>query len=109
MRVNPNLNPAVQNAEASKTNNAAKTQSAERSKRLTTKEHVSGIEAGKTEFSGRAREMAQAKDVATQAPDVRDERIAELKRRIASGDYKVDAKAIADRMVDDHRGMAGIG
>jgi negative regulator of flagellin synthesis FlgM len=67
---------------------------------------VSG--AANTEISSKAKEMAKAKDVAASAPDVREEKIAELKRRIAAGKYQVDSDAIADRMVNDHL-SAGIG
>lgn len=58
--------------------------------------------AAKPEISARAREFSQAKDVAAKAPDVREDRIAELKKKIASGNYQVNAQAIADKMVDEH-------
>lgn len=61
-----------------------------------------------TEISAKGKEFAKAKAVANGAPDVREEKIAALKARIAEGKYKVDADAIADRMVDDHLKM-GIG
>lgn len=60
------------------------------------------------EISGKARELAQAKEVASGAPDVREEKIAKLKEMIANGKYKVDAHAVADRMVDEHL-SSGIG
>jgi len=34
--------------------------------------------------------------------------VAELKKRIAEGKYKVDANAVADRMVDEHLNTAGL-
>jgi negative regulator of flagellin synthesis FlgM len=61
----------------------------------------------RTEISGRAREMAKAKDVATTAPDVREEKIQELRRRMAEGKYKVDPNALADKIVDDHLSLPG--
>lgn len=65
-----------------------------------------GQPAGKTdgakaEISPRAREAATAKAVASDAPDVREAKIAELKRRIDAGNYKLDATAVADRMVNE--------
>lgn len=57
---------------------------------------------GAPQISEKAKQMAAAKTAAAQAPDVREDRVAELKKKIASGSYKVDANAIADRMVDDH-------
>src|ERR1700746_3883953 len=56
----------------------------------------------KTEIPARGRELAQAKEVAGNAPDVREEKIAKLKEMIAAGKYKVDPQAVADRMVDEH-------
>ncbi len=58
--------------------------------------------ASSPEISTQAKDMAKAKSVAASAPEVREERIAELKRRIESGEYKVNAEAVADKMVDDH-------
>jgi negative regulator of flagellin synthesis FlgM len=66
------------------------------------------VAGGTPEISARAKEMARAKAVADGAPDTREAKIAELKKRIAEGSYKVDAKAVADRMVDDHL-SSGIG
>lgn len=61
-----------------------------------------------TEISAKAKEFARAKEVASSAPDVREEKIAELKRRISAGKYQIDADAVADRMVDDHLKMSGM-
>jgi len=74
----------------------------------TKKPSAGAVESSKAEISGRGREMANAKAAASDAPDVREERIAELKRRVSAGKYSVDADKIADRMVDDHL-SAGIG
>ena len=60
------------------------------------------------EISAKGRELAQAKEVASNAPDVREEKIAKLKEMINAGKYKVDAHAVADRMVDEHL-SSGIG
>ena len=62
----------------------------------------------KAEISSKGKEFAKAKAVANDAPDIREEKIAALKARIAEGKYKVDADAIADRMIDDHL-RTGIG
>jgi negative regulator of flagellin synthesis FlgM len=59
-------------------------------------------------ISAKAKDFVQARSIASDAPDIREEKIAELKRRIASGGYKVDADEIADRMVDEHI-KSGIG
>jgi negative regulator of flagellin synthesis FlgM len=58
--------------------------------------------AAKVELSGRGRDALAARAAAQGAPDVREDKIAELKKRIAAGGYKVDADAIADKMVSQH-------
>ncbi len=60
------------------------------------------------EISAKAREFAKAKEVASSAPDVREQRIADIKARIASGKYEVNSQAIADKLVDEHV-SSGIG
>jgi negative regulator of flagellin synthesis FlgM len=61
------------------------------------------------EISAKGREFAQAKAVANEAPDVREDKIADIKRRIAEGKYNVSADKIADRMVDEHISTGGLG
>lgn len=64
------------------------------------------IDTGVTEkvaISGRGKDIAKAKELASSSPDIADEaRIAKLKAAIEGGHYKVDANAIADKLVDDH-------
>lgn len=61
----------------------------------------------KAEISTQAKDMAKAKQLAMEAPDVRENKIAELRERIAAGKYQVDSKAVADKLVDDHMSMPG--
>ncbi len=63
----------------------------------------------KTEISSRSRDFARVKNLAQEAPDVREDRVASLKQRIAEGKYQVDHGAVADRLVDDHLKMSGMG
>ena len=63
----------------------------------------------KPEISAKARDMAQANSVAKNAPDVREDKIAALRARIAEGKYSVDAQKVADRMVDEHLETASLG
>jgi negative regulator of flagellin synthesis FlgM len=67
-----------------------------------------GSGAVNAEISDKGKEFAKAKAAASAAPDVREEKIAALKARIADGKYKVDADAVADRMVDEHLKMSGM-
>ena len=54
-------------------------------------------------LSSTSKELAvahkKAMDIALQTPEVREDRVAELKKRIAEGSYKVDSGKIADGMI----------
>lgn len=54
------------------------------------------------DISARAKEMANARQIAEHAPDTRDARIAELRKKIQDKSYQVDADAVADRMIKEH-------
>jgi negative regulator of flagellin synthesis FlgM len=56
----------------------------------------------KTEISSKAKDMARAQQVAKDAPDVRSQKIQELKNKIANKQYNVSAEQVADKLVDDH-------
>ncbi len=63
----------------------------------------SGAEdASRVEVSPRAMEAKKIKDLANAAPDVDMEKVAKFRKLIDEGKYQVDAKAVADKMVDDH-------
>ena len=56
----------------------------------------------KVSISSRAKEASMAREVAKYSPEVDEEKVARLKAAIQNGQYKVDADAIADRLVDEH-------
>lgn len=60
-----------------------------------------GESASKVNLSERAQDIRKAKELAKAAPEIREDRVAELQKRIDSGNYKIDAKEIADKMVDE--------
>ena len=64
-------------------------------------------EAVKIDLSTRAQDVRQAKELAMGAPDVDFAKVEKFRKLIDEGKYKVDAKAVADRMVEDHLMMAG--
>jgi len=52
--------------------------------------------------SERAQMMQKAKDIASSPMTVDEARVAHFQKMIDEGTYKTDAKAIADRLVDEH-------
>ncbi len=50
-------------------------------------------------LSKEAQEVMSLKDKVTQAPDVRKERIEELRRQIEAGTYRPDAREVAAKML----------
>ena len=52
-------------------------------------------------LSQRAQDIKKAKELALAAPDIREDKVARLQKLIDEGNYKVDAKDIADKMVDE--------
>lgn len=63
---------------------------------------LESLGASKVDVSPRAQEAKRIKELAMAAPDVDTEKVARFQKMIDGGNYKVDAKAVADRMVDEH-------
>jgi negative regulator of flagellin synthesis FlgM len=55
----------------------------------------------KINFSERAQMMKKAKEIASNTPDVDMDKVTRLQKMIDEGKYQTDAKAIADRMIDE--------
>jgi negative regulator of flagellin synthesis FlgM len=105
---NPGAN-AVQGSEAQKSSRAGKANAAaDKAKAEGNSSAAAASGDSQTTISSKGRDAAKAMAAANSAPDVREEKIAELKRRIAAGKYQVDPKAVADKMVDEHL-SSGIG
>ncbi len=56
----------------------------------------------KVDVSPRAQEARRIKELAMAAPDVDMAKVEKFRRLIDEGKYKVDAKAVSDKMVDAH-------
>jgi negative regulator of flagellin synthesis FlgM len=112
MRVSQPGSSPVTSSEADgpkKAKNAAATAAAQAEAAKKSEKAAAAAEgAVKADISTKGKEMAQAKAVATSAPDVREQKIQELKRRISSGEYNVSPEKVADKMVDEHL-KSGIG
>lgn len=46
-------------------------------------------------------DMQKIREVVENAPDIREEKVALLKKMIADGEYKVHAREVADRMIEE--------
>jgi len=51
-------------------------------------------------LSSTAKDVQLARQAAAREPDIREEKVAELKARIDAGEYQPDAEAVAGKMVD---------
>lgn len=106
MKVQPSVANNIQSTQTSEADKAKSTARAEKLKAM--KEAGKSPNAGaisdsaKPEISEKAKEFSKALSVASSAPDVREDKIAELKKRINEGRYEVDSKKVADKLVDDH-------
>lgn len=111
MKVTNTPSPQIQrtdsSAEAKESKGAKRTGNAGISSASTYTSQVSGAPSASAEISGRAKEMAKAKEIANEAGDVREAKIAALKQRIANKEYNVKPEAIAERIVDEHLATGG--
>jgi negative regulator of flagellin synthesis FlgM len=55
----------------------------------------------KVELSEASRDVQKIQEVLKNTPDVRAEKVQELKSKIESGQYRVDAREIANKMISD--------
>ncbi len=54
----------------------------------------------RVELSEQARQIAGLKQAAQQLPDVRAERVQELQRALSDGTYRVDARQLAEKILE---------
>lgn len=55
----------------------------------------------RVDLSARAKDIQQVKQLLEQVPDVREDKVQELKRQIDSGNYRVQADKIAENMMSE--------
>jgi negative regulator of flagellin synthesis FlgM len=63
---------------------------------------VAGSKTAEVEISENARLMKQAHELARNAPDIRENRVASLRQKIRDGSYSVDSGALAERIIAEH-------
>ncbi|MDS1029505.1 flagellar biosynthesis anti-sigma factor FlgM [Bacillota bacterium LX-D] len=57
------------------------------------------IQQDSVELSAQAKEIAELQKKAGQLPEVRQERVADLKQKIAQGQYQIPAEKLADKLL----------
>jgi len=62
---------------------------------------ISPVEKDAVELSANASEIREAVRKVNDLPDVREEKVAELKRRMACGDYRIRNETIASRLIGE--------
>jgi len=55
----------------------------------------------KVELSSVAKDLQRAAEIAKATPDVRADKVAALKEKVESGNYEVDSKKVASKMIVD--------
>jgi len=53
----------------------------------------------KMQISDKAKEIASAKKALKKSPEIREEKVAEIKAKINAGSYEVDSKKLAQKML----------
>ena len=107
MRVNPSHIQNSQASETSSTKRGEKISDKLKAQQGSTESSQVSNDSANASISAKAKQMAKAKQVAQDSPDVRDEKIAALKAKIANKQYSVNAEQVADKLVDDHLRLAG--
>lgn len=93
----------LQNTEAAKGSVKTGTVATEQSVQKSKTSMAAGLnDSAKVELSSRAQDIKKAKELATPNAGIDEAKVARLQAMIDKGEYKVDAQAIADRLVDDH-------
>lgn len=67
-----------------------------------TKEAAKAYDSDKLELSQAGRDYQTAKNAVAEAPDVREDLIADIKARLANGTYFVSAEDFADKIVEGY-------
>ena len=96
---------------ADQTEGLTKTKGAKKSASTTASANTQGAQktneasdsgSAKVKLSERAQDMKKIRERIDSTPDVDDAKVAKYKSMLSNGQYKVDAKAVADKMVDEH-------
>ncbi len=97
-----NVNRTIGNTETAKADKSGKSVATDIGKANTAASNgIESLGAAKVNVSGRAQAMQKAKEIAGDQ-SIDEAKVARLQKMIDAGEYKTDAGAIADKMVDAH-------
>lgn len=99
---NLNLTDASRADKSKKSEGAAKATSSSAAEATNGLPFASNADATKVDLSARAKDIARAKEIAMSSPEVDMAKVEKFQKLIDEGKYKVDSKAIAERMVEEH-------
>lgn len=102
MKVSNKTPNPMQNAEAAK---LTKSQTGSVDKKKSGGFDALAGSSAKVDVSSRAQDLKKAKELATPSKDIDEAKVARLQKMIDEGKYKVDAEAVADRLVNAHLDM----
>ena len=108
MKVSNKVPNALKSAEAAKTAKASGPESlldAKKTKSSSVADGPTAAGSSRVALSSRAQDMARAKELATPSNDIDEAKVARLQKMIDEGKYKVDADAIAERLLDEQMKM----
>ncbi len=102
MKISNKLGTGPQTVDASK---AAKTKNDGQANKSASDLMSKLGDTAKVNVSNNAQAMAKAKQIASGGDSVDEAKVARLQKLIDEGKYSVDAKAVADRLVNEHLEM----
>ncbi len=108
MKVTSNKLPSTMPSSTNAADAASKTKGLEKSLGdMKAKSTADLGSSSKVELSSRAQDIKKARELATPSNDIDEAKVARLQAMIDKGEYKVNAEAIADRLLDEHSKMPG--
>lgn len=99
---NLNLTDASRADKSKKSDAASSASSASKSEVTSGLPFASSSDSVKVDLSARAKDIQRAKELATAAPEVDQAKVEKFQKLIDEGKYKVDAKAVAEKMLEEH-------
>lgn len=105
MKVTNKPSGAMQNAESLKTKSVGAESILDKKTKPAALENAGVASSTSVNVSARAQDAMKAKELATPSQGIDDAKVARLQAMIDKGEYKVNADAIAERMLDEHMKM----